>query len=240
MKNKLVSISLVLFFSLLTLNCVEEPEIFTKGPGQVLLVGNSLTYANDMPLIFEELGAAFGFDLRADVMAYPNYGLEDHWKEGQLRNFLEAYGYEFVVFQQGPSSQEEGRASLLKYGSEIAAFAKEQGTVPAFFMVWPAITYYDTFDGVIANYTAAAEQTSSLLVPVGEYWKDYRSKQNTIELYTTDGFHPSTAGSFLAALTIFHELYPEYDLEELDFRDFRSYVNQEFAFNELRNLVLSE
>jgi hypothetical protein len=57
--------------------------------------------------------------------------------------------FDFVVLQQGPSSQSEGRAMLLNYGVRIKALCDTTKTRLAFFMVWPAFTNLHTFDGVI-------------------------------------------------------------------------------------------
>ena len=66
-------------------------------------------------------------------------------------------------------------------------------------LVWPSLYYYHTMDGVIENYTLAATDTRSLLLPVGQAWKAYFEKNKTFDLYGSDGFHPSKKGSQLAA-----------------------------------------
>lgn len=190
-----------------------------------------------MPEMVKQIGSDIGKDISVQVYALPNLGLEDHWKEGLVRNLLRDREYDYIVFQQGPSSQEEGRASLLKYGGEICDYAESRGVKPVFYMVWPALVYYHTFDGVIANYTNASLEHDALLAPVGVHWREYRKGQFTIDLYTTDDFHPSNAGSFLAALTIFHTLYPDSDISKLNYSSFEKYVNQEFAFDQMIELV---
>ena len=46
------------------------------------------------------------------MLARANYALKDHWNEGELQSLIKSGNFDFVVVQQGPSSQAEGRAML--------------------------------------------------------------------------------------------------------------------------------
>jgi len=193
---------------------------------RILFVGNSLTYTNDVPVMVKNLGKAMGRKLDTECVCYPNYGLEDHWNDGRIQKKIEKGAYDFVLFQQGPSSQAYGRQSLLEYGGKISTLAKEHGTQPVYFMVWPSLQYYRTFAGVIKNHRDAAESNEAIVIPLGELWQQYRASANMPNLYGPDGFHPSSAGSFLAALSIYKTLFPEADLHQISFRKFRSKLNE--------------
>ena len=69
-------------------------------------------------------------------------------------------------------------------------------------MVWPSKRYYHTYDGVIKNYTNAANHVSALLCPVGKVWKAHFDKTKDYSYYGVDGFHPSLKGSKIAAEVI--------------------------------------
>ena len=70
-------------------------------------------------------------------------------------------------------------------------------------MVWPDASRMTAFDSVSASYTAAAEAVGGLLFPAGDAWVRAWEKDATLPLYSNDNFHPSTLGSYLAALTIY-------------------------------------
>lgn len=148
-----------------------------------------------------------GTIVKHDQLAKPNYALEDHWLEGQLQKKIKKEKYDYVIVQQGPSSQAEGRDMLLNYGKKIADLCSRNNTKLVFFMVWPARSNYHMFDGVIANYTAAAKQTNSILCPVGERWREYMDRTKDFSFYGVDGFHPSPAGSRNAAEIIAETLF---------------------------------
>ncbi|MGE0590251.1 MAG: SGNH/GDSL hydrolase family protein [Cyclobacteriaceae bacterium] len=172
---------------------------------RILFIGNSLTYTNDLPALVEKEGNAAGKSVVSDALAFPNYALEDHWVDGKMQKKICAGNYDFVVVQQGPSSQSDGRVSLLDYGQLIKDICTSRGTELAFYMVWPAKNYYHTFDGVISNYTEAASATNSILIPVGAAFKAY-GDQGEYLFYGPDDFHPSPEGSRLAARLIYSTL----------------------------------
>jgi hypothetical protein len=172
----------------------------------ILFVGNSLTYTNNLPQLVEQVGGTHGVKIKTETIAYPNYALEDHWNDGVIQKRAASKKIDYIVVQQGPSSQADGKAMLLDYGQRIKTLCDEHDTQLVFFMVWPARANAHTFDGVINNYTEAAKKTGSLLCPVGKIWKEHFEKTNDYSYYGLDNFHPSVAGSRVAAVAIFESL----------------------------------
>jgi hypothetical protein len=172
----------------------------------VLFVGNSLTYTNDLPgMLAVLIESAQQGPANMVVAAYANFGLEDHWTTGGARDAISGGGWDVVVLQQGPSAT-EGRPSLLEYSKlfdeEVSAVSGET----ALYMVWPSEARFFDFEGVSESYTMAAEQIGGLLYPVGEAWRLAWESDSTLTLYGPDGFHPSEAGTYLAALVMFQQL----------------------------------
>ena len=172
----------------------------------VLFVGNSLTYYNNLPKLVSRIAACDSIEMTFQVLAYPNYALEDHLNEGSVITQIKTGNYDFVVVQQGPSSQAEGRVLLFEYGEKIQALCQKHKTKLAIFMVWPARSNYKTFDGVIRNHTEIAAKTNALLCPVGKVWKEHFDATSDFSYYGPDQFHPSLAGSQVAAEIIYTTL----------------------------------
>lgn len=168
----------------------------------VLFVGNSLTYTNNLPELVQSEAANMSVSIKTEILANANYALEDHWNDGELQRLIKTGNFDFVVVQQGPSSQHDGREMLLKFGKRIKALCDQYHCRLVFFMVWPAIANIQTFDGVVQNYTDAASETNSILCPVGKSWKEYIEKTGDYSYYGPDGFHPSLKGSKEAARII--------------------------------------
>lgn len=172
----------------------------------ILFVGNSLSYFNDLP------GMLAGLLERADIgpvvvesVALPNYGLEDHWADGDVSERIRRGGWDVVVLQQGPSAT-EGRPSLLEYSQRFADLMEPTGARPALYMVWPAASRSFDFDGVSDSYATAARQVDGLLFPAGEAWRKAWARSPNLALYGPDGFHPSVLGTYLAALVMYEQL----------------------------------
>ncbi|MAD96677.1 MAG: hypothetical protein CMB99_05045 [Flavobacteriaceae bacterium] len=183
---------------------------------EILFVGNSLTYSNDLPKIVEEIAEEFEKNLNTEALCYPNYAIIDHLNEGKLQILLQNKRFDYLIVQQGPSSQGEGKKMLIEDGQKLKAICDQYNIRMAYFMVWTSKAWYQTMDQVIDNHRIAAKENKALLFPVGRVWKAFREKSPSINLYASDGFHPSSTGSFLAALTMFYQLYPETDLNQLD------------------------
>ena len=172
----------------------------------ILFVGNSLTYSNALPGVVEGmLQTVSDGPVVVGEAAYPDYGLSDHWVSGDSRPRIAEGGWDVVVLQQGPSAT-TGRPSLLEYTDLFAAEIRASGAVPALYMVWPSEARSFDFDGVADSYTTAAEQVGGMLFPVGEGWRIAWGLDPDIELYGPDGFHPSAAGTYLAALVMYQQL----------------------------------
>lgn len=204
---------------------------------QILFVGNSLTYTNNMPKMLEYIGKQHGVTIKTKSLCFPNYAIIDHINEGKLQKLLAKKQFDYLIIQQGPFSQAEGKRMLIQDGATIQALCEKYNTKLSYFMVWPSVRYYHTFDKVIENYKSAAKQNNAFLFPAGNIWKEYNTYKDKESLYGLDNFHPSTAGSFAAALTIFHQLYPTKNLQQLPFKKYKKWVADEDSFNLLVQLV---
>lgn len=176
---------------------------------KVLFIGNSLTYTNNLPFLVKEEAAFRGFAMEVKQVTLPNYGISDHLLDGEIQKLILSGNYDYVIIQQGPSSQPYGRETLINYGKVYKQLCDKGGAELVFFMVWPSRKYYHTFDGVIASYHEAAKVCGSMICPVGEVWKEHFDTTNDFSYYGPDGFHPSLKGSKVAANLIVDSLFKE-------------------------------
>jgi hypothetical protein len=182
---------------------IEPPP---EGVRSFLFVGNSLTYTNDLPGMLERmLEAGLDEDVYVASESRPNWGLPDHWSGGRARDLIAGGGWELVILQQGPSAT-EGRPYLLSYAEAFAPEIRAAGAEPAFYMVWPASSRPFDFDGVLDSYRTAAENVDGYFFPSGEAWRVAWETDPDLVLYGPDGFHPSAAGTYVAALVMYEQI----------------------------------
>jgi len=199
--------------SALAVGCSSAPS----GPGlpalvgegrRVLFIGNSLTYWNDLPLIVQSFAdSAGGVTLAVMMVAFPDFNLDDHRAQGAAERAIALGGWEVVVLQQGPSSLPENRAQLRSSVGVLDGQIRAVSATPALYSVWPQSSRRADFDPAIESYTLAAQDVSGLLFPVAAAWLAAWEGDPTLALYSSDGLHPSIAGSYLAALVMYGVLY---------------------------------
>jgi len=174
---------------------------------RVLFIGNSLTQSNDLPAIVQALAAAGSQrPLAYKAILVPGLSLEDQWNAGTAVGAIRGQRWDFVVLQQGPSSLPESRTNLLEYTRKFAKEIRAVGATPALYMVWPELTRPKAFDAVCESYRLAAKEVDGLLLPAGQAWRAAWQREPKLELYS-DGLHPTPAGSYLVALTVYGQLY---------------------------------
>ncbi len=172
----------------------------------ILFIGNSLTYTNDLPGVLEAMiGAADAGRIRVESLTVANAGLEDHFNRKRTLAMIERGKWDYVVLQQGPSAT-EGRPSRLEYTRRFDEKITAVGGRTALYMVWPASQRDFDFDGVCESYRVAAEQVEGMLFPVGEAWRAAWRRNENLALYGPDGFHPSPAATYLAAAVMFEQV----------------------------------
>ncbi len=170
---------------------------------RVLFIGNSLTQVNDVPGQVRAMAkaAGLGWDVQAELLG--DASLEDHWNRGAVQALIGSGHWDAVVLQQGPSSLSDSRTNLREWTAQFDGLVRAAGGRSALYMVWPELSRSAWFDRVRDSYALAARDVSGWFLPAGEAWRAAWRGDPSLALYGGDGFHPTAAGSYAAALTIF-------------------------------------
>lgn len=177
------------------------------GGERILFIGNSLTYSNALPYVVRALADSAGeLPPQVQMVALPDFGLAEHWDDGQAARAIRGACWDVVVLQQGPSSLPESRALLLDYAARFARLAREQGARPALFSVWPAEPRRADFPRAIESYRLAASAVDGAYLPAAAAWLEAWERDPALHLYA-DGLHPSVEGTYLSALVMVGALY---------------------------------
>lgn len=176
------------------------------GGTHVLFIGNSLTYVNDLPTTLSDMALTTGDTIRVAMVAFPNYALVDHIAEGTAATAIRLGGWKYVVLQQGPSSTQINRDSLILVTRLFDTEIRKVGGTTALFSVWPQLVNYSTFDRAIESYRLAAEAVNGLYLPAGAAWQSALAATPSLPLYADDGLHPTPLGTYLAAAVMYERI----------------------------------
>ena len=190
---------------------------------KILWIGNSYTIYNDLPSMVTRLGAEQGLKLSATRFLKGGEHLSGHYANPNLIKALKKGGWDYVVIQEystGPAqSTREVIDDTYHYAHllDSLAVAGSPNCHVIFYMTWghkksnvhnkgqadpayPLDEDYRNFqDHLRLSYLEMTYENRAWCAPVGIAWQDVRNNNPEIELYVKDGYHPSLAGSYLAA-----------------------------------------
>jgi hypothetical protein len=175
-------------------------------PVRVLFIGNSLTSENGLPALVCRLARQARVAAICASAVEPGFAIEDHLAQGTVQRRLADDKWSFVVMQQGPSALESSRVNLRTFVGQIAPLIRASGAVPVMYAVWPTKMRSSDFPRVSESYRLAAEDVGGLFAPAGDAWLEAWRRDPSIALYGPDDFHPSRAGTYLAALVIYRTI----------------------------------
>ena len=187
---------------------------------QVLFIGNSFTYFNDMPYTFLNMVKTVDPDARVESVAYGGYTLEQYCDETtevgkQVISKIVSYEWDYVVLQEQsllPCTDPDRFVSSVKKLSHIIA---QTNAKIILYQTWAyeensqklkdtGMTYEEMNERLKAAYDRAASEGSAVVAPVGEMFaRVSRSDCVTRLLNSNDNYHPSSSGSYLVACIIF-------------------------------------
>lgn len=209
-----------------TVDAIDAPPIDAPvAPITVLFVGNSFTYAWEVPEMVAALAAPEA-PIASTSIAFGGATLRDHW-QGEARTAIEGGGHDVVVLQ-GQSLEPVFTADFAPHADLLAGAATAAGARPMFFATWARRAgdpiYADPRTGgsadtlqdrLTAAYADAAARNQAALAPVGEGFRIVLAEHPAILVHHPDGSHASPAGAYLAACVFVEAITdrPATDLE---------------------------
>ena len=172
---------------------------------RTLFIGNSHTYFNDMPKIFQDICTENGIDMQVTMLTKGGMGLDYHAKNEQTR-FNILYGdYDFVILQHVAHPMGDYEV-MEEAADQIMEWIRQTKAEGCYLMTWTEKDNESFQTEMSARYRKLAKKHGCLLAPVGEVWWDTLRTDPSAGLYAEDGRHASVKGSRLAAETIFKTL----------------------------------
>mgnify|MGYP002068002905 CR=1 FL=1 len=177
---------------------------------RILMLGNSYTSANHLPLMLAEMTGA-------EVVAHTRGGarlaeqLNPATKLGnKTLKALHDEKWDYVIVQEMSNGPITSKEKFMTNLSKLCGLIRKNGATPVLFATWAyekngkqlkkfGMEYEDMICSMKETFRETVKRTSCLLADVTTA---FEQQAETVKLYAPDGSHPSEAGSKLAARTI--------------------------------------
>lgn len=231
---KVLHYKLLLSISILFISSALKAQ--SEDTTRVLFIGNSFTYYNNMPQIFEQLALQGNHPVK--IMQHTPGGVSvgdisqgsmAHMNNPLVYQYIRNNTFDFLVLQdnQGRFVLDYGvfpsaslvvkghkmiRDSLLHYSpcAQVLWFAGwgwKNGMLPF------SATGTGIIDRIYQNYTVLMDSAGHTIAPIGAAWKKLVATTSTLNLWDLDDAHPSYIGSFLTADVIYSSIFKTSALE---------------------------
>ncbi|MCO5276247.1 MAG: PKD domain-containing protein [Flavobacteriales bacterium] len=196
-------------------------------PTRVLFIGNSYTGVNNLPEMTRQLALSLGDTLAVASSSPGGYTFQQHSTNAATQGLIDQGNWDFVVLQeqsQLPSFPPSQVASdCLPYAQALVDSIRAHSPCvePVFYMTWgrqngdaqncaswpPVCTYEGMQQQLRQSYLQMSEDNSAACAPAGMAWKRVRAEYPAINLYSSDGSHPTVAGTYLVACTMYSTFF---------------------------------
>ena len=178
----------------------------------VLFIGNSMTYYNNLPEVVKRLAAMRNINLNCTAATNGGKNLIYQSTATNVDTAIKVGGYEIVVIQDIVGSFD---ADNLQTGAD-ALIAKIKQYNPdaqiVFYEPWPvrnSLTGASTLLPYFTHsYFKTARNAGAALAPAGEAFYEIFT-ENVVDGYAGDDKHPTRYGTFISASTVLYTLFPE-------------------------------
>lgn len=193
---------------------------------RILFIGNSLTYANNLPAMVAVIANSHGVKVIYDAHTPGGTRLLDHASNKNVLRKLRKQSWDFVVVQeqgQFPGFETTQLSTdVFPYATRLVEASKQANpdTSLVFYMTMARrngdpqnkhvsselLTYEGMQRRVNRGYLMMAQDNRALVAPVGEAWRIIRKEHPDIALYA-DNIHPNPTGTYLAACVFYTTLF---------------------------------
>ncbi|HOZ25495.1 MAG TPA: SGNH/GDSL hydrolase family protein [Thermomonas sp.] len=180
---------------------------------RVLLVGNSLTYTNNLPALLRAVGASQGTPITTETYAAPGGTLSERWRDGKAAEALRTRNFDVVVLQEiggqvgclasASRTRTAPCAATMQAHEAFAALARERGAKTLLFTTW---SHDERMQGRINGgmRKLAKENDATVFNAAGAIASLHKAQPDSTPY--PDGTHPSTQASLMMAVALYRDI----------------------------------
>src|SRR5688500_11647208 len=148
--------------ALVSLTCVAALSLYGQQPGtieirrdgkvvashtneskrdlRVLFIGNSLTFWNEMPWMFEQVARSLGSHPRTRFSGRSGMSLRDHWRQGNAQKAIAEGPWDFVVLQAQSTEMMRDDEETSRYARMFDEVIRKAGAKTVIFLTWAPLS----------------------------------------------------------------------------------------------------
>lgn len=180
---------------------------------RVLLVGNSLTYTNNLPALLRAVGASQGTAITTETYAAPGGTLSERWRDGKAAEALRTRKFDVVVLQEiggqvgclasASRTRTAPCAATVQAHEGFAALAKESGAKTLLFTTW---SHDERMQGRINRgmRQLAKDNDATVFNAAATIGALHKAVPGSTPY--PDGTHPSTQASLMLAVALYRDI----------------------------------
>lgn len=217
---------------------------------KILFIGNSyIHYNSTVPTEFKKIASSAGYTVEVTSITKGAWTLEQFADPTdsmgkKVNDALATKQYDYVFMQEQSHTPVTNPEKFYNGAEKLAAKIRDAGAEPVFYCTWGRkngngdIAKFGLVDNETMTWNLAAAyrkmgiDLDAPVAYVGHVFYDLYTKTD-INVYHTDGSHPSTVGTYTAALTLFCTLFRvsadevtyDFELDESVFSTIKGYVN---------------
>jgi hypothetical protein len=211
----IIVLPLSIILLLVLCGCDRTPISQLEGGVQVLFIGNSYTFVNDMPGMFANLVREANYDVTVVTEAKGGWTLADHAASKITHNRIAEGVWDYVVLQEHsiiPVIEQRRSAEMAPAAQNLVQQIIAADAQPLLFMTWGRRdglpeAGFDNFTAMQKQlqlgYEMVAESLNVKVAPVGMAWQYGLGENPDLQLWDSDGSHPSLVGSYLTACVFY-------------------------------------
>lgn len=200
----------------------------TVAQTKILFLGNSFTYTYDVPGLFQGLANAAGIPVLIDQntqagMAVANEQVTGHINSSVSQNKITSQQWDYIVVQdnQGNYVNNVGVIPSACGNANVTLYNQIKANNPCtriiYFAGWGPEGGVFSGDNTTSCINRIYGNTiflndaamNEIVSPIGKAWISSLSQLPSVDLFHADNVHPSLAGSYLTAATLFVSIFKQ-------------------------------
>ena len=176
---------------------------------RVLFVGNSYVYYNNLAQMIGLITDSMDTKIICKKSTIGAATLEQHWNGSRglkSKQIIAKNKFDIVVIQDNSKWPLEHKDSLLFFGHLFCDYIKSNGAKPYIYNTWAREKTPETQSAINDVYNELGKIENATIVPVGASWGLARKTMPSMNLFHSDGSHPSAMGTFLIALNFIKKM----------------------------------